>query len=174
MRNPQVGTLLFKELQKITNNTTLTITEQVEALYRLLSLSFVEATRDEKVLFTTLFSRISFASQRFQISKQTRFFVHHFRIKGQQVFRSKKISETDLQNVYYPLGLKAVSESIAALFDVAIPTNIQKILPPKGFYKTAPVEVKEFRAKVRIVALADDEANQQIIAQDQSLSLIHI
>ena len=33
MRNPQVGTLLFKELQKITNNTTLSITEQVEALY---------------------------------------------------------------------------------------------------------------------------------------------
>ncbi len=168
MRNQQVGTLLFKELQKITNNSTLSITERVEALYRLLSLSFVEATRDEKVLFTTLFARISFASQRFQISKQTRFFIHHFRIKGQQVFRSKKITAADLQNVYYPLGLKAVSESIAALFEIAIPADIQKILPPKGFYKTAPVEVKEFRTKVRIVALADDATNNQIIAQDQS------
>ena len=59
MRNKQVGTLLFKELQKITNNATLSVSERVEALYRLLSLSFVEATRDEKVLFTTLFSRIS-------------------------------------------------------------------------------------------------------------------
>ena len=133
MRNQQIGTLLFKELQKITNNTILTIEERVEALYRLLSLSFVEATRDEKVLFTTLFARISFASQRFQISKQTRFFVHHFRIKGQQVFRSKKIAATDLEKVYYPLGLKAVSESIAALFSIAIPSDIQKILPPKGF-----------------------------------------
>ena len=168
MRNPQVGTLLFKELQKITNNTTLSVTEKVEALYRLLSQSFVEATRDEKVLFTTLFSRISFASQRFKISKQTRFFIHHFRIKGQQVFRSKKIEEATLENVYYPLGLKAVSESIAALFSIDIPSDIQKILPAKGFYKTAPVEVKEYRAKVRIVALADDEANNQIIAQDQN------
>ena len=168
MRNKQVGTLLFKELQKITNNATLSISERVEALYRLLSLSFVEATRDEKVLFTTLFSRISFASQRFQISKQTRFFIHHFRIKGQQVFRSKKIEESTLENVYYPLGLKAVSESIAALFSIDIPADIKKILPAKGFYKTTPVEVKEYRAKVRIVALADDEANNQIVAQDQS------
>jgi len=168
MRNQQTGTLLFKELQKITSKTTVPIEEQVEGLYRLLSLAFVEATRDEKVLFTTLFSRISFASQRFQIAKQTRFFIHHFRIKGQQVFRSKKIEEETLQKVYYPLGLKAVSESIAALFSIDIPEEIQKILPAKGFYKTAPVEVKEFRAQVRIVALADDEANNQIIAQDQS------
>ena len=168
MGNKQVGTLLFKELQKITNNTALSISEKVEALYRLLSLSFVEATRDEKVLFTTLFSRISFASQRFQISKQTRFFIHHFRIKGQQVFRSKKIETTTLEKVHYPLGLKAVSESIAVLFSIAIPSDIQKIIPPKGFYKTTPVEVKEYRAQVRIVALADDEANNQLIAQDQN------
>ena len=168
MRNQQVGTLLFVELRKILKNSELTTSEKIEALYRLLSLSFVEATRDEKVLFTTLFSRISFASQRFQISKQTRFFIHHFRIKGQKVFRSKKIEEAVLENVIYPLGLKAVSESIAALFAIDIPKDIQQALPPKGFYKTTPVEVKEYREKVRIVALADDEKQEQLIAQDQS------
>ena len=168
MRNQQtVGTLLFNELRKITNNTTIPIGEQIEALYRLLSLSFVEATRDEKLLFTTLFSRISYASQRFQISKQTRFFIHHFRMKGQQVFRSKKIAENTLQEVFYPLGLKAVAESIAALFEVAIPDDLKAILPAKGFYKTNPVEVQEFREKVRIVALGNDEENNQLIAQDQ-------
>ena len=169
MRKQQVGTLLFNELRKkIIQNKALSISEKVEALYSLLSLSFVEATKDEKVLFTTLFARISFACQRFQISKQTRFFIHHFRIKGQQVFRSKKITEKELEDIYYPLGLKAVIEAIAALFEIDIPTDIQTALPPKGFYKTAPVEAKERRAQVRIVALANDEDNDQLIAQDQS------
>ena len=168
MRNQQIGTLLFQELRKIIKDADLTIPERIEALYRLLSLSFEEATRDEKVLFTTLFSRITFACQRFPISKQSRFFIHHFRIKGKKVFRSKNIEKRTLQEVYFPLGLKAVSESISALFDLAIPTDIQKELPPKGFYKTRPVEVKEYRAKVRIVAIANDEEKFQLIAQDQS------
>ncbi|MEM6317428.1 MAG: AAA domain-containing protein [Bacteroidota bacterium] len=167
MRNQQVGTLLFKQLQKIHENATLSQKEKVEALYNLLSLAFVEATKDERVLFTTLFARISFASQRFQIPKQTRFFIHHFRIKGQQVLRGKQLDTTTIDSIHYPLGLKAVSESIKALFDVNIPADIQNILPPKGFYKTAPAEVKAFRKKMRVVALADDADKEQLVVQDQ-------
>ena len=131
MRKQQTGHLLFKELRKTANNQVLSTKEKVEALYRLLSLSFVEATRDEKVLFTTLFARISFASQRYQISKQNRFFIHHFRINGQKVLRSKKVNQHTLEKVYYPLGLKAVSESITALFEIDIPNDLQQLLPSK-------------------------------------------
>ena len=168
MSKQQIGILLFKELKKVTDKTEVPPAERVEALYRLLNLTFIEATRDEKVLFTTLFSRISYASQRFQINKQSRFFIHHFRKKGEQLFQNKNIAETTLQEVHLPLGIRAVADSIANLFGSSIPEYIQSILPPKGFYKTAPVEVKAFRAKINVIILRDDEKNAQLIAMDKA------
>jgi DNA replication ATP-dependent helicase Dna2 len=167
MRKQQIGTLFFNDLRKVIKHPKYTIQERVEGFYELLKRVFIEVTRDEKVLFTTLFSRISFASHQFKISKQTRFFIHHFRMKGKYLFRSKKIAEKELEEVYYPLGLKALAEAIAHLYGVEIPEDLQKELPPKGFYKTNPVEVKSFREKVRVVVFANDEEKNQLLVQDQ-------
>ncbi len=167
MKKQQIGLLLFADLRKIHQHKEWTIQEKVEALHRLMSNAFIEATKEEKVLFTTLFARISYASQRYDLKKQTIFFIHNFRIASQQLWRGKKLAETELKEELYPLGLKAVSAAINALFVVDIPENIQKILPPKGFYKARPVEVKSFKASVRVIVLGDDKEKHQLIAQDE-------
>ena len=167
MRKQQIGVLLFGELRKLVDNSGLDISEKIKALYRLLNVAFIEATREEKVLFTTLFSRISYASQRFQINRQSLFLIHHFRIKGVAVFRDTAQVSSDLETLVYPLGLKALSEAITTLYEVSIPEDIQKKLPPKGFYQTRQTEIKAFRSKIRIVVIGNDESTSQLIAYDQ-------
>jgi len=168
MKKEQIGLLLYAELRKIDQHKEWTTQEKVEALYRLMSKIFVEATREERVLFTTLFSRISYACQRYDIHKQTVFFVHNFRIEAQQLWRNQPLSEEIISKELYPLGLKAVSTSIAALFLADIPKDILNILPPQGFYKSRPVEIQAFKPSVRVVVMGEDEEKCQLIAQEEA------
>ncbi len=165
MKKQEIGRLLFRELEKVYYHKDWTTKEKVEGLSRLMSKAFVEVTKEERVLFTTLFSRISYACQRYEVKKQAAFFIHNFRIESKRLWKGKQITEEDLENQLYPLGLQAVAESIAALFVVDIPDTIQKILPPKGFYKSRPVEIQSFIPSVRVVVLGENEEKHELIAQ---------
>ena len=165
MKKKEIGRLLFKEIEKIHQHKEWDKQAQVDALYGLMGRAFVEATKEERVLFTTLFSRISYACQRYEVKKQRVFFIHNFRIEAQRLWRGKKLTEKEIEKELYPLGLQAVSDTIAALFDSPIPKEILNILPPKGFYKSRPADIKSFKPSVRVLILGEDEEKHQLIAQ---------
>ncbi|HMP25818.1 MAG TPA: hypothetical protein PKC76_16930, partial [Saprospiraceae bacterium] len=62
MINEALARLLYREIQKIAQNEALPLTGRVEVLYRWLQTLFLEATRQERLQFSTLFARIAYVS----------------------------------------------------------------------------------------------------------------
>jgi len=162
-RDPEVARLLFRKMLTIHEEQKLDIRQRVEVLYALMSRVFVEVTGEEKLQFTTLFARIAYASHRFNLPKQTQFYLHSFRRRARQ----RATKEEQLQ-VTYQIGLKGLAESIGNLYQVRIPKALQTLLPKDGFYQSSPVEIVSYRSKIRVLALEDDAKNQQLIVREES------
>ncbi|MFK7937057.1 MAG: hypothetical protein AB8G22_26320, partial [Saprospiraceae bacterium] len=167
MKQPAKAQLFYRELEKIHDHSTDKLNEKVEALYRLLNLVVIEVTQAEKLQFTTLFARIAFACQKYEVTRQQQFFIHSFRKRAQQYLRAEyEIVEEEVAKDYQ-LGLKVVAETIAVLLETDIPTALQEIIPTKVPFRFSPVKIKSFRKKVRVVALADDPVKDQLIVRDE-------
>ena len=166
MKNQELARLFYREVLKTHQNETLDINAKVDALYRQLNLLFVEATREEKLQFTTLFARIAFAGHKFNLNKQLQFYIHEFRRIARQLSRSKVNKDLDL-DLSYQLGLKVLTLSISSVFKTGIPGDLAEQLPPDGFYKVVPREIKEFKAFARVVALEDLENKDQFLIRDE-------
>ncbi|MBI1226172.1 MAG: AAA family ATPase [Bacteroidetes bacterium] len=169
-KSTELARLFYRELEKIHSNTDWATPAKSAALARLLELLYIEITKADNIHFTTLFARIAYACHRHQVDKKTQYWVHFFRKKIRQV-----VPEAEAQGVY-ELGLKAVAESIEGLFGVAPPAEVQAFLPKKIPYNYTEIQVKEYRKTARVIALADDEANDLLLAQDEETpsQLIHI
>ena len=168
MEHQAIAHLFYRELLKIQQNQTIGEKEKIEALYRLLNLLFIEVTQQERLQFTTLFARIAFACQKYQIDKRSQFFIHAFRkeaTKHLQVQPSTSLPEILVRD--YQLGLKVVAESIAALLDTPITEEVAKILPQFINYQFSPVKVAAFIAKARVVAFSDDYEKEQLVVRDE-------
>ncbi len=160
-KSTELARLFYLELTKVDCNTDWTPAAKADALARLLELLFLEVTKAEGIQFTTLFARIAYACHRHQVEKRVQYWVHFFRKK----MRSG-VPEKEAKGVY-GLGLRAVIESIEGLYGVAPPAEVQAILPKKIPYTYAEVQVSERRQQVRVIALADDEENDLLLAQDE-------
>ncbi|MEM9846537.1 MAG: AAA domain-containing protein [Bacteroidota bacterium] len=163
MNKAALGGLFLRELEKITAATALAKAEQVEALYRLMNLVFVEATRRERIQFSTLFSRIVYASQTYQLDKRLQLHIHHFR----KAARTKSSDE----NAVFSAGLNVLTRIISQIFEVAIPESIKPHLPKQFPLQISEVAIEAFYPKVRVVAVADDRAKEQLIVRSEDLSV---
>ncbi|MCF8248046.1 MAG: ATP-dependent helicase [Saprospiraceae bacterium] len=169
-KSTELARLFYRELEKIHGSADWTLTAKSDALARLLELLYLEVTKADSIHFTTLFARIAYACHRHQVDKKTQYWVHFFRKK----IRSA-VPEAEAKGVY-ALGLKAVAESIQGLFGETAPEEVQAFLPKKIPFIYTEVQVKEYRKTARVIALADDEANDMLLAQDEEnpSQLIHI
>ncbi len=169
-KSAELARLFYRELEKIHGNADWTSAAKADALVRLLELLYLEVTKADSIHFTTLFARIAYACHRHQVDKKTQYWVHFFRKK----IRSA-VPEAEAKGVY-GLGLKAVGESIEGLFGEAPPEEVRAFLPKKIPYAYTEVPVKEYRKTARVIALADDEASDMLLAQDEEnpSQLIHV
>lgn len=166
MKNEALAKLFYKEVIKIQDLEETTLSAQISAQYRLLNLLYVEATKEEKLQFTTLFARIAFAGHKYNLSKQLQFFIHEFR-KQAQTLESRKATQKVDHLILYKLGLHALTLSISSIFKQAIPGAIAEILPPEGFYQTAPSSIKGNRSFARVVAISIDRKAEMLTARDE-------
>lgn len=163
---PQLATLFYRELQKIIENDQLDAAAQTEACYQLLVLMLTEATKEERLRFVNLFSRMAYAGQKFQLDKKLQFYQHHFRKVAQEV-RQKG----DLRSDHHFLpgfAYKIVAETIQGLSEQKIPNAVLNQLPPQWPQTFRPVEIKEYRPLVRVLALEDRPKEQCLLAKDES------
>jgi DNA replication ATP-dependent helicase Dna2 len=160
-KSTELARLFYLELTKVDANPDWAPAAKADALARLLELLFIEATKAEGIQFTTLFARIAYACHRHQVEKQTQYWVHLFRKKMREIVPEKEATGV------YGLGLKAIAESIEGLFGMVPPDEVKAILPKKISYTYAAVQVSERRPQVRVVAIADDEENDLLLAQDE-------
>ncbi|MFK8006432.1 MAG: DEAD/DEAH box helicase [Saprospiraceae bacterium] len=165
MKNQELARLFYQEISKINSNESLIDLGKINRLYKLLNQLFVEVTRDEKMQFTTMFARISFASQKFSLEKQTQFYIHTFRRVAKKINLDPAVSPDHSKEL--ELGLKVVADCVIAFFHQIPPQKLAEQLPVKIDYKTSPVEVKNFKPTARIVAVNINKKAEQLIARDE-------
>ncbi len=155
--------LFFIELRKIHQHETWEKEEKIRALAVLMELLFTEITRPENIQFTTLFARIAYASHKFGLDKKTQYWIHFFRKKQRDGNYG-----TEINNIYL-LGLKVVADSITHSFGHPCPEEIKNFLPKSYPYVRSEQKVVEFRKQARVTAIADDAANDRLVAVDEGL-----
>ena len=167
MKRKELARLFYIEILKIQPNETLDTATKVEALYRLLHSIFMEVTKDEKLQFTTLFARISFAFQKYNVPKQTQFYTHAFRKQARLILHKGKKGAEEIE-IANELGLKVVADTILSFYGEMPPKELADILPTHVRYKGNPVEVKAFKAMARVVVMAIDKDKEELHVRDEA------
>ncbi|MEO1627547.1 MAG: hypothetical protein AAFV25_20520, partial [Bacteroidota bacterium] len=137
--------------------------EKVTALYRLLNLLYVELTKAERLQFTTLFARIAYVGHKYELPKALQFQVHAFRTHARRRLNKGSLPGKKADQVYQQ-GLYAVGQSIARLLQAEWPKHLQVAAPT---FDRPLAEVQAFHARLRVVALQDDAANDQLIVRSE-------
>ncbi|AEE49151.1 DEAD/DEAH box helicase [Haliscomenobacter hydrossis] len=163
---PHLAQIFYRELQKIVENDQLDAAAQTEACYQLLVVMLMEATKQERLRFVNLFSRMAYAGQKFQLDKKLQFYQHNFRKVAQEV-RQKG----DLRSDHHFLpgfAFKVVLETIRGLSKTTPPNALINQVPPNWPNTFRPVEIKEYRPLVRVLALEDRKEVQCLVVKDES------
>jgi DNA replication ATP-dependent helicase Dna2 len=164
MKQTELAKLFYKEISK---NHTLEGTsdqEKIQKLYQLLHAIFFNVTEHEKIQFTTFFSRVAFAFQKYQVPSKRQFFIQEFRKLSQ-----KHDNQTDT-HILYQLGIKAVTDVIKIFYEEEPSVEIIKLLPPSNFYNIKPTEIKGKKALMRVVVMKDDPTLERFEAVDEETS----
>ncbi|MCB0570962.1 MAG: AAA family ATPase [Phaeodactylibacter sp.] len=155
--------LFFREVEKLACNESMGGQGKTEALYRLLSMLFVELTRRERLQFSTLFARIAYTCHKLGADKSLQYYIHLFRKRALERPREGK-GDWDATAA---LGLKALAESIQALLGQPVPETLDALLPKRWPVEMRAITFKAYKAKARVVALADDPENKRLVARDE-------
>ncbi|MEN0051217.1 MAG: AAA domain-containing protein, partial [Bacteroidota bacterium] len=160
MNSTALGQLFYQELAKIVEAESLSAQERADALYQLMSLVFVESTKRERIQFSTLFSRMVYASQTYQLDKKLQLHLHHFR----KAVKLHKNPETT-----YLAGINVVARLIKQIFQQAFPERILAVLPNQFPLQISDVKVEAYYPKIRVIAMAEDRAKDQLIVRAEDL-----
>lgn len=155
--------LFYRELEKIASHTVWTPREQTQALAVLLERVYFEATRHEQLMFSTLFARISYAGQIFNIAADTLRTVHLFRRAVARIRNGQPPRHLDV-----PLGLKSVAETVLILTKTAIPAELPAYWAEieAAFPAEMPGTVA-FAASMRVTAIKDLPEENCFLALDE-------
>ncbi len=155
--NPEYAKLFFKELLKIHHKEAYDWQTKAVFLDKLLVKVYIIATKKEQIQFTNLFSRISYADQKFQIDKKTEFQLHTFRRLVRKKQQEPNFTEWE---ELYELGLKITPKVIQKIWDIAIPPEVYKITPKIVSLQLNPTQAVDFQPFVRVVLMKDDPDNE--------------
>jgi DNA replication ATP-dependent helicase Dna2 len=162
-KQQELAKLFYNELLKI-HQGKLDERGKIDGLYFLTNLIFVEATREEKLQFSTAFARLAFVFQKYKVEKKVQFWIHAFRRERWNLSNYKgKSTPKDI----YELGVKATAEGISSIFNQTISKEVAAIIADKNRFVYTPVAIKEFRKRARVVLLEDDEVKQEFVGKDE-------
>ncbi len=164
MNNQQIAETFYQEIIKVHG---FEVEEQIkfEELYLFSNKFFVFITQKEKLQFSTQFARIAFACHKFNIPKQVQWYVHEFRRRVKGILYKNQPFEP----VYYQLALKALAETIKAVYQTPILPELLNELPVKGFYKSSPVESVDYKPYARVMVLEVREKEEILLCQDEEV-----
>ncbi|NUQ23792.1 MAG: AAA family ATPase [Saprospiraceae bacterium] len=161
MSSEALAVLLFKEIEKIARNQELDTAGKTDALYRLLSLIFVEASKKEQLLFSTLFARMAYVCHQQQIERRLQYYLHAFRRMATDRRQGQEAAGV-------ALGLKVNAAIIEALWQTPAPESLTLLLPTDWPIPFATSKAQSFRAKARVLALSDEPDSNTLVARDEA------
>ncbi|MEL6986745.1 MAG: hypothetical protein AAGK97_02855, partial [Bacteroidota bacterium] len=153
----ELATLLYKEILKVDQDTTKNDMEKIISLYSILKLVFYEATKSDRLHFTTYFSRIAYAGNRFGLSKKLLYFVHRFRVYVGRIYDGASSHEIDETKVWI-YGLYSIANAIHEIFNEPLPDELRKLIPNNLNYEEGDYAVVAEIPSVRVVAVKIDQA----------------
>lgn len=165
MSNQEIANTFFREILKLHNNGNLPTQVKFEELYTFLNKIFVFITQKEKLQFSTQFARIAFACHKYDLPPRTQWYVHELRRK----FNEVNYQKVDFENIFYKLGLKALTDTLSTVYNAEVPQELQDILPQDGFYKKSPVEAIEHKHYARVMVLEIREEEEILLCQDEEV-----
>ncbi len=165
MTDEVIASALYQELQKIRDTPEEGPFEQVKAYYGLLQSLFLEATQQERMRFSTLFSRIAYVAQKHGFHRHLLFYLHTFRKQSKDMLRSGRLHD---DKAYLPeLGHRVLLECLQQLFQLPLAPEEQSLLASPWPFPLKPAEITAFKSFARVVALADHPSLKQFLIVDE-------
>lgn len=153
--------LFYRELAKVAESESLDTPGRIEACYQLLHLVFQEATRAERLVFTTHFARMAYVAHKYQLDKALLYYLHQFRRRARLPGRREDIATL-------ALGYRAIAQLVEALWQTPPAPNWAPWMPQEWPLALRPPQVTAYLPKLRVLALADDAPNEQLLARSEA------
>jgi DNA replication ATP-dependent helicase Dna2 len=163
---PALAQLFYRELQKIAEQPTLSPLEKTEGYYQLLVLILIEVTRQERLRFTNLFSRMAYAGQKFRLERSLQYYLHTFRKLAQEARRDGKLA--DDQAFLPEFGRNVILETIRGLFKIDPKPGIPALLPGVWPHAFRPTAVKAYLPQVRVLAVDDRPLEKCLVVKEEN------
>ncbi len=160
-KNQETARLFYLEILKIHKASGTSQYPSVQNLYQLLHKIFMEATEQERVPFNTLFARVAYAFQKYEVPPRRQIFIQQFRKQSQKTDKQQNTNEL------YLLGLRATADAVKVFFNEEPPVDLVKILPASDYFKFSTTDISSKKAFLRVVALRDDAEKEQLICVEE-------
>ncbi|MEM9545956.1 MAG: AAA domain-containing protein [Bacteroidota bacterium] len=139
-----IAELFLEAKEQILKSRDYSTKHKIKALFNLLTGILEEVTQSEKIVFTTLFSRIAFMSNRYKLDPKLMYYLHTFRRDNE---RMKTGSKPDL---YLKLGSFVIEELINVLWNDK--TEISSLaVEAQSFFGQRKKEVDKFRPVIEVI-----------------------
>ena len=158
----QVATGLYKEILKIVKSDEGVSRERVLALLALMERLLIESTKEEQLVFSTLFARLSYVGHKRQFDKASLELLHLFRRMATRMRHGRPYQEGVVE-----LGVKAVSSLIQLLYGEPIPEAIKVCFPEEDAFVFRIEEGAMTQSVVRVLALRDEPAHHRLVVIEE-------
>ena len=158
METPDKNNPLLNQLEKIKNHITWSKFQKNKSLFELMTLILEEATKHERINFTTLFSRLAYTGTRFQLNSLTLHYAHLYRKANE---KGTIRSETEATFIY--LGIYVCTRLLNEIFKIAFPKA--DLLPDESVFepfKKNKIKTIGFKAVVEAVLFEIDDAKKTL------------
>ncbi len=168
--NNDIGTQLFESFLAIEKRE-ISPKEKIFALYMLLNIVSEEATLDETLSFKTLFSRLSFLTSEYNITKKETYLIHQFRIYNEKSILTEKLispvlelGQVVINNLIDKIWLSGKNQSKLTKETQTIFSNLRP--KPQAFKHLIEALVIKIDIKNKhLIFLDDDHPESESIAE---------
>ena len=115
MQSAETRNLLYTQIETIHHHESWTIGQKNKALFEVFTLILEEATKEERLNFTTLFSRLAYVGAKFQLTGTT---LHHSHMFRKAVEQSK--IDKEKEGLYFQLGAYICESLLNEIFKTNI------------------------------------------------------
>jgi DNA replication ATP-dependent helicase Dna2 len=154
---------LVHQITKIKSNTSWNDFQKNKAYFEIFTLILELATKEERLNFTTLFSRLAFVGARYQLYSATMHYSHIFRKAHEQGTIRK-----DTESLYTVLGHYVSIKLISEIFKIKIDDN-DLVIPKElvTFFSKKKEKFIGFRSVVEAVLFEIDTENKTLHFYDE-------
>ncbi len=143
--------LLYRSVYKVSEDKDLDSRAKMKALFHLFTMLLEEATKDEEVSFTTLFSRIAYTGSVHQLESQLLYYLHTFRRANEQ----SKLIDSNLEH-YLQLGYYVINTTTAAVWESQSEKEFDLSEETIQFFRREQMDVVQFRPLIECLVTGVD------------------